>query len=414
MPASSMSARLKSLLAPAAVLLVGITVAWFLLTSKPRPEPRPIGQPPAQRVEILRVAPGSHTLNVFTQGSVAPRREIDLVAQVAGKVQSVAGDFAAGGFVDAGETLVQIEQADYEIAVLRAKAAVADAAQNLATVKGQARQAKREWRDVGDAEANALFLKKPQLASAEAQLAAAKADLRKAQLELQRTTISAPFAGRIRDNQVDIGQYVTPGSPVARIYATDVVEVRLPLTDRQVALLDLPLDSRGEQDRARVPVTLSGIFGGQEWQWQAFLTRTEASIDVQTRVIYAVAEVPEPYAAQPETQRPPLAIGQFVEAEIRGKRLDNLLVLPREALRPGDVLWLAQDETLSIAEVNVLQITNEQVAVRGDFGGEVDVIVSPLALAVAGMPLAPTPADPGPIARDKAAALAPPDSESAL
>ncbi len=411
---SATSTRLKNLLAPALVLLIGGAIAWFFMTGKPKPEPRPVREPVAQRVEVLQVKPGSHTLAVTTQGSVAPRREIDLVARVAGTVQSVAGDFAAGGFVDAGETLVQVERADYEIALLRADAMLADAQQNLATIKGQARQAKREWRDVGNAEANALFLKKPQVASAEAQVAAAKADVRKAKLDLQRTKISTPFAGRIRDKLVDIGQYVTPGLPVARVYATDVVEVRLPLTDRQVALLDLPLDSRSKNATARAPVTLTGVFGGKQWQWQAYLTRTEASIDLQTRVIYAVAEVPEPYAEQAGSRRPPLAIGQFVEAELGGRKLEDVIILPRKALRPGDVIWLAEDEKLTIATVDVLQISSQHVALRGDFDAAIDVIVSPLSLAVSGMPVAPTPADPGAIARDKAAALAPAAEESAL
>lgn len=415
MPAEPVVRNKRNWLAPLLVLLIGAAASWFFLTGKPKPEPRPVSEPVAQRVEVLRVKPGTHSLTVATQGSVTPRREIDLVAQVAGTVQAVAGDFAAGGFVAAGEMLVQIEQSDYEIAVVRAKAMVADAEQNLATIKGQARQAKREWRDVGNAEANALFLKKPQVASAQAQLAAAKADLRKAQLDLQRTRISAPFDGRIREKLVDIGQYVTPGLPVARVYATDVVEVRLPLTDRQVALLDLPLDSRTKDATARTPVNLTGVFGGKSWQWQAYVTRTEASIDLQTRVIYAVAEVPEPYAEQPGSQRPPLAIGQFVEAELGGKNLDDVLVLPRAALRPGDVIWLAEDESLNIAAVQVLQMTDQQVAVRGDFDAAVDVIVSPLALAVASMPVAPTPANPGAIAEDsKAAALESPAAESAL
>lgn len=398
---STTSARLKSLLAPILVLLAGAAISWFFLVGKPKPEARPVSEPLAQRVEVLRAKPGTHTLTVTTQGSIAPRREIDLVAQVAGTVQAVTGDFAAGGFVAAGEMLVQIEQDDYEIALVRAKAMVADAEQNLATIKGQARQAKREWRDVGNAEANALFLKKPQTASAQAQLAAAKADLRKAQLDLKRTSIGAPFAGRIRETFVDIGQYVTPGTPVARLYATDVVEVRLPLTDRQVALLALPLASRAKDAAInKVPVTLTGIFGGKVWQWQAYVTRTDASIDLQTRIIYAVAEIPEPYAEQAGSERPPLAIGQFVEAELSGKSLDEVLVLPRAALRPGDVIWLAQDDKLQIAPVQILQLNKREVAVRGDFDAAVDVIVSPLALAVAGMPLAPSPANPEALAQD--------------
>ncbi len=411
---SATSTRLKNLLAPMLVLLIGAAIAWYFMTGKPKPKPRPVSEPVAQRVEVLQAKPGSHRLAVITQGSIAPRREIDLVAQVAGSVQAVAGDFAAGGFVAAGETLVQVEREDYEIALLRARAVVADAVQNLATIKGQARQARREWRDVGNAEANDLFLKKPQVASAEAQVAAAKADVRKAQLDLERTKISAPFAGRIREKLVDIGQYVTPGLPVARVYATDVVEVRLPLTDRQVALLDLPLDSRSKSASPRVPATLTAVFGGKRWQWQAYVTRTEASIDLQTRVMYAVAEVPEPYAEQANSQRPPLVIGQFVEAELGGKELEDVIILPREALRPGNVIWLAEDEKLAIATVDVLQITAQQVALRGDFDAPLNVIVSPLALAVEGMPIAPTPADPGAIARDKAAALAPSANEAAL
>ena len=394
------AARFKGFLAPALVLLVGVAISWFFLVGKPKPEARPIREPVAQGVEVLRTKPGTHALTVTTQGSIAPRREIDLVAQVAGTVQAVTGDFAAGGFVATGETLVQIEQDDYEIALVRAKATVADAEQNLATIKGQARQAKREWRDVGNAEANALFLKKPQIASAQAQLAAAEADLRKARLDLQRTSIGAPFAGRIRETFVDIGQYVTPGTPVARLYATDVVEVRLPLTDRQVALLALPLASRAKNAAVKVPVTLTGVFGGRAWQWQAYVTRTDASIDLQTRIIYAVAEVPEPYAEQADSERPPLAIGQFVEAELSGKSLDDVLLLPRAALRPGDVIWLAEDDKLQIAAVQILQMNNRQVAVHGDFDVAVDVIVSPLALAVAGMPIAPTPADAEVFAQD--------------
>ncbi|MGI9283934.1 MAG: hypothetical protein ACR2P1_00945 [Pseudomonadales bacterium] len=194
-----------------------------------------------------------------------------------------------------------------------------------------------------------------------------------------------------------------------------MVEVRLPLTDRQVALLDLPLDSRTKNAATKAPVTLTGIFGGKTWQWQAYVTRTEASIDLQTRVIYAVAEVPEPYAEQADSQRPPLAIGQFVEAELGGKSLDDVLVLPRSALRPGDVIWLAEDEKLNIASVQILQTTTQQVAVRGDFDAAVDVIVSPLALAVASMPVAPTPANPGALALDrKPTAFTPAASESAL
>jgi len=159
----------KSLTAGVA-LAVGLLLSFLIFTSKPKPEPRnlPVAQPPL--VSALTVAPSQHQLPVMTQGTVAPRREIDVVAQVSGKVISVAEQFADGGFFEQGQTLVQIEDNDYRFALSRAKAKVAEAVQLLATEKGRARQAKREWRELGNREANDLFLRKPQLAAVQASL----------------------------------------------------------------------------------------------------------------------------------------------------------------------------------------------------------------------------------------------------
>ena len=289
------------------VLFVGGGAAYALLVGKPAPEPQAPPEVVPQRVDVLSVQPSSAALTVQTQGTVQPLLEIDLVSQVAGRVVSTADTFADGGFFTADTPLLQVEQADYEFAIARAESQVAAARQRLAEERGRALQAEREWRDLGTTQANDLFLRKPQIASAEAALRAAEADLGAARLDLARTRISVPFNGRISKKHVDVGQYVAPGTPVARVYATDVAQVRLPLTDRQVALLDLPLgyDNTNAEADTGAEVLLEARFANQAWQWRGRIVRTDASIDVNSRVVYAVAEIPRPFARDGSWQRPP-------------------------------------------------------------------------------------------------------------
>lgn len=377
--------RLKNRLLPLLVLSGGLFLAWLVLVGKPEPDPR---EPPPIRaplVEVVEARPRAVSLSVMTQGSVTPRREINVVSQVAGIVQSVDSAFAEGGFFDASSELVKLEDADYQFALVRARARVADARQTVAQEKGRVRQAAREWRDLGNEEANALFLRKPQLAGAEAALQAAEADLGQAQLNLRRTSISVPFNGRISDKHVDLGQYVAPGTVIAKVYATDVAEIRLPLTDRQVALLDLPLSYQDQQDAQLRPVLLRARFADQDWRWQGNIVRTDASIDVDSRVVYAVVEVEQPFARSEATDRPPLAIGLFVEAEISGRSLDGVVTLPRSALRNDDtVLLVDAEDRIQPRPVRVLKSSLRQVWIQGVRDQE-RVVVSSLPVAVAGM-----------------------------
>jgi RND family efflux transporter MFP subunit len=387
-----MSQENRGWLATALVLTLGVGIAAFLLQGKPQPELQPVRHGPAPVAEYISRSPARMALAVTTQGTVQPRRQIDLVAQVGGEVEGTSEGFADGDFFAAGEVLVQLEQQDYRFAIERARARVADAQQLLAMEKGRTRQAKREWRDLGDRDANDLFLRVPQLASAEAALRAAKADLGQAELELKRTAVTAPFDGRIRQTMVDVGQFVVPGAAVARIYSTEAVEVRLPLTDRQVGLLDLTLHRDREATAPPIPVLISGRLGGREWQWQGRISRTDASIDTRSRSMYAVAEIEDPFVADAQSGRPPLLIGQFVEARISGREQDNVIAIPRGALRPQDKLWLLDpDDRLEMKDVKVLQADDEEMLVQGDFGGLLRVIVSPLTMALPGMPLNPLP-----------------------
>ena len=152
--------------------------------------------------------------------------------------------------------------------------------------------------------------------------------------------MKAPYTGRIRTKSVDVGQFVSRGAPVARVYAVDYAEVRLPIPDAELAYVDLPLAFRGQAGDAKGPkVTLRAQFAGREHTWQGRIVRTEAEIDPQSRMVQAVARVADPYGQGGRPGRPPLAVGMFVEAEIEG-RWTSSVVLPRVALRGGDTVYV--------------------------------------------------------------------------
>ncbi len=200
--------------------------------------------------------------------------------EVAGRVIWVSPSFASGGFFDDGQPLLRIEPSDYREAVIQARAAAAREELRAARERAEADVARKEWGDLGGGEATPLTLREPQLAEAEAALEAARAALERAERNLDRTEIRAPYDGRVRHKQVDVGQYVTPGTPVATIYAVDYAEVRLPLADEELAFIDLPLDYWGDSGRGPGPeVVLSARFAGRAHRWEGHIVRTEGEID---------------------------------------------------------------------------------------------------------------------------------------
>lgn len=372
------------------VLLFGCGVAYALWVGKPAPEPEEALELAPPVVDVVTATPLVRSLSVQTQGTVRPLREIKLVSQVGGRVESTSALFTEGSFFQAGEPLVKVEDIDYQFAIARAESNVAAAKQRVAEEQGRALQSQREWRDLGSEQANALFLRKPQLASAQAALKAAEADLAAAQLDLARTSISAPFNGRVSEKYVDIGQFVTPGTAIATVYDTDVAKVRLPLTGRQVALLDLPLiyENQSTSGSAGAPVVLRAGFANKMWEWQGRIVRTEANIDENSRLVYAVAEVDKPFAHEPGNARPPLAPGLFVEATITGRPLPQVSVLPPSAVRSDDTVMVVDDQQrVQLRPVQVLQSDGEQVWVQGLAAGE-RVIVLDSTRLVTGMQVA--------------------------
>lgn len=342
---------------PIIVLTVGIAVGVVLMATGPKVKLRP-ATPSLPVVDTMVVQPQDYQVLLRTQGTVTPRTQSTLIPEVAGRIVSISANFRDGGAFTAGETLLNIAPGDYENAIIIARADLARARLALEQEKALAQHALEDWNKLGRKDQPTdLTLRKPQVASATAEVAAAEARLQQAKTNLQRTTIRAPYAGRVLEKKVDVGQYIAPGTVAATIFADDAAEVRLPLTDHQLAFVTLP-----DEGKQQAPVTLRHFVGDTVRQWQGRLVRTEGSIDTASRQLFVVAQIDKPF--QRTADKPPLKIGQFVEADIRGQKLEHVFVLPRAAVEVGDtVLVLTADRKIQRRKVQVALRRGEQVVV---------------------------------------------------
>jgi len=369
--------RLFKFLAPVAVIAAGVAVWVVLDATKPEPEKKDeVSQAPSLFAEP--VSREEITLKIRTQAEVKANTEVNVISQVSGMVEWVSPEYIEGGQFKAGEAILRIDDADYKLALKRAEARVAEAKTRVEQVEADAEVARRQLRGVKNP--SALALKKPQLAEAKANLKAADADLAQAQLNLKRTKISLPFDGRLKSIAANIGQYISQGSNVGRAFATDKVKLRLPLTDRQLASLNLPIGFVASEERTPL-VKLKTRFAGKELEWDAQLTRVDAAFDQSTRLVYAVAEVKNPYQ-----QANPLAVGMYVRAEVYGDTINQALVVPRAALRANDRIYVVDNENrLDVREVHVIDKSPERVLIEGAVQEGEMVIVSPLRNPTQGM-----------------------------
>ncbi len=284
--------------------------------------------------------------------------------------------------------MLRIDQRDYEAAVKRAEA-------TLSRAQADHELAQFELERAADLFGRSL-ISQADSETAERSARVAEASLRDAQLvldtarrDLARTELTAPFSGLVRSEQVDVGQFVNRGSSIATIYATDYLEVRLPIADQELAYLNIPLGQRGEfAPEASPAVRLSANFAGREQTWKGSLVRTEAEIDPGTRMVYTIARIPGDEHRDEEMIAPP--VGLFVQAEIDGLELDNIIVLPRSALRDGrSVLVVDSENRVSRRAIDVLRVYGDQVYVTGGLSAGELVSVSMLQTVVEGMRVQP-------------------------
>jgi RND family efflux transporter MFP subunit len=354
-------------------------------------------KPPAKKEKQI-VAPllnaeifGAENIQVVIDdwGTVQPKIEVQVVPQVSGRVLALHDDFVNGGFFKADEPLVMIDQRDYILAVENAESAVAAAQVKLEQEQAEAAVASEEWAmlNSGNEPSSSLVLRGPQIRQANAQLKAAKAQLETAKLNLERTTISMPFNGRIASESVDPGQFINAAQSIATVYATDVVEIVVPLKDEDLAWFDVPVrfnrNDQASNDPSGSEVLVSSDFAGTRHTWTGQVVRTEGKIDPRSRMVNIVIEVADPFS--PSNSRPPLVPGMFVNIAIKGKQLENAIRVPRYVVHNANEVWVARNGRLNIREVRIVRRdTNYAYVVSGLEAGAV-VVTSPLDTVVDNM-----------------------------
>ncbi|MEM7101436.1 MAG: efflux RND transporter periplasmic adaptor subunit [Pseudomonadota bacterium] len=375
---------MRTIILPFLIVTVFVFGAVTLMATAPVLEPE-AQEPVYTTVRVTNVAPEEVQLKVHSQGTVKPSTESQLIPEVSGRVTWMSPNLVAGGYFKQGEVLARVEQLDYTNSRDRARA-------TLVRAEAEHQHAEFEYRRQRSL-AERKLTSRSQLENslramrvAEAALQDAKVNFEQAAQNLERTDIKAPFTGLVRTESVDIGQFISRGNPIATLYASDLVEVRLPIADRQLAFLNLPPTLRGELPEEMQPnVTLRTEYAGQNLQWEGKIVRTEAEIDISSRMVQLVARVPN------NPDNAPLSVGLFVEAEIEGLSAEDIVVLPRSALRNNSqVLIVDADDKLRYRDIDTLRLYQDNVLIQGGLEAGERVCISPLQTALDGMKVNPS------------------------
>ena len=365
-----------------AVLLAAVAAAAGIIMSRPMPEQLTVSET-TSAIRAMTVVKESLRLKIRSEGTVTPKTQTNVIPEIKGRVTWLSPNLVVGGYFQAGDLLVTIDAADYEARTGLAQAQLLRAEAELEHKRFEFKRLQQLIKDNLVSQSNLENAARAHKI-AKANVIESKINLAQAERDLGRTKITAPFEGMVRSESIDIGQFVQQGAPIASIYASDAVEVRLPIVNAQLAYLDPANLQRGELDPATAPkIRLTARYAGTSFIWRGQLARTEGEIDAQSRMITAVARVRQDNQS-PDV--PPLQVGAFVAAEIEGQYLVDIVRLPRAALRPNSqVLIIDGDNRLRFRAVNVLRLENDFVIIdSGLESGEV-VNLSPIQTVVDGM-----------------------------
>ena len=417
-------------------MIIGAAIALSALLIWLRPEPeRRAEQELAPLVQVAQVELLDGSLTIAGSGTVRAREEVNLAAEVPGKLVYVNPDLREGQMIPNGAILFRIDPADYRNAVRSAQADIAarqvdllqaqeemeiartELAQfELRTMQGDAplyasvdendyaarilppdeltRQASSS---AGSSKAagttNRLATREPQLQSANANLSRARAQLADARTALQRTTVRAPFGGIVRSEQIAKGGYVSPGQTLGSIINSESFEAVIPLSEREASLIPSLFNG------ARIEASVYFEYGGATYRWQAFVDRVSSVLNPQTRTIDVILRIPNPLRggtpaalpgggqaqSAPGGRAPPLFVGSFVSAEIVGQDIGEYASIPPSALQSGNRIWLVEDGKLRIVDATIIQRSDDEVLIRSEnLGARPVVVIGGLADAVNG------------------------------
>jgi RND family efflux transporter MFP subunit len=386
----------KKILLP--IVIIVVTIALMMIIFKNPPTTKKAKPSKAAQITVVTttLSPQYYQVIVQSFGTVKPRTQSVLFAQVSGQINKVSEQFRAGGFFEQGDMLLQLDDRDYRAEVKIAQASLMSAKQNMQEEGARVKQAKADWKRLGNGQTpNALVLRQPQYQAAKAQVLSAQASLDKVNLSLERTIIVAPYAGRILSKSVDIGQVISSNTQLATIFAVDYVEIRLPIKNKDLPLMKLPeeyrnthVQSKGQgSDSSMISnvVISSDLMGEQVWQGQ--IVRTESAIDEMSQQLYVVAQIIRPYDSEynPGAQ---IKMGQYVTANITGRKVENALVIPNSAIYQGSYVYIVQNNLLMRKDIELgWKNGTESIVTQGLNIGD-ELVLTSLGQVSSGTPVA--------------------------
>ena len=365
------------------IIIASFSVTVIMIFAKPSPKPvQNKFVPPV--VETMDAIPQFYNVQINSQGTVVPRTEITLTSEIPGKIDFVSSKIQSGSSFDRGDTLLILDQRDFELALIAAQSSMYQAQVIYEREVAESEVAKKEWSNINGGKASNLALRKPQLDQAKAALAAAEANYQRALLNVERTYIRAPFKGRVRSEFVDIGMVVSPGIPLAQIYAIDKIEITLPIAESDIKFLSIPLDGRVVPFSSQPTMTLTSSFAGMSQKWNGKILRSAAEIDPRTRMLSVIGQVS---LQSSKNSTIPIKVGMFVNASIEGKSFNNIYVVPREKVRDGEVWVLNNEGILSKREVQLLRYEKDKALISDGFEKGDKILLTRLDVLVEGMKL---------------------------
>ncbi|WP_434139199.1 efflux RND transporter periplasmic adaptor subunit [Photobacterium leiognathi] len=361
---------------PLVIIAIFIALSVLLLNNKKRPEQQK-AQVRTPVLEVIRIEKQDVQLSVNSYGVVEPKYKAEVVSEVIGSVNYISPDFAVGKFVSKGELLARLDDSDYHADLAQAQASLAQAQAKLKEEIARGKVAKKTLRDVSPNKKTALGLREPQRKQEEANVKFAKAGVERAKRNLAKTEIRAPFDALVKMKNINMGSYLTQGKLIGELYGTETAEIRLPITPNSFSYLDLNrLDSR--------KLNIEAQYGDiQINHWAAKLVRNEGIIDKDNRMIYLIAEVDDPYnlkspldkssiksisslsTSSPSLTLPVLQFGTFVTTTIQGKKVKDVIKLPRHVVRSEQVIVVDSQNKTQTRQVNVVRSDNENAYVIG-------------------------------------------------
>lgn len=387
-PVENKGKAMKTLLTLGAIILIlGVATAGgvYIVKSTPKAK-RQIAVKEAPLVEAITLETTLEQVRVSATGTVIPAEEVALKSEVKGRVVAIKKSFELGSQVSPSDNLLQLEPADYQLAVAQAESTVAQAAYDLSLEQGNQEIAQQEW-ELYDNKDNAsqndkdLALRKPHLLKAQAAYRSAQAELALAKLNLERTIVFAPFNAMVISKNVDPGSYVAAQETVATLVNTDRYWIQVSIPVDRLQWIDIPQNDKDQG--SMVQISSAGR------QKLGKVHRLLPDLTDSGRMAQLLVEITDPLDLKKEAdQREPLLLGEYVRVEIDGKMLDNVISVPRDSVHDGSKIWLLDgDQQLQIAEADIIWRDSDRVLLRNNLPQRAQLVTTNLSAAIAGMQL---------------------------